>query len=179
MLVGIFFYVPNLIAEEVRTIKYKNLTASTKLPQYVPVPITLFQNDISSTALLIYGLLLGRALLSAKNGWIDEFDNVFIRYTNANLAKDICKSISTIKNCMKELEAEGLIKTKRVGFSTKNIYVCVPVDEQETFINRAENEPVNSQKTVSKGVQKLATNKYKNINNLSNNKYVRKDGESF
>lgn len=45
--------------------------------------------------------------MSQKNGWIDEKGHVYIRYSNEQLAEDMGKSLSTIKNSMKELTEQG------------------------------------------------------------------------
>ena len=51
------------------------------------VPKVLFTNErfwnISADAKMLYGILLDRMSLSAKNGWIDKNGRVYLRYPNA------------------------------------------------------------------------------------------------
>ncbi|MBQ7896750.1 MAG: replication initiator protein A, partial [Oscillospiraceae bacterium] len=44
---------------------------------------------LSTDAKLLYGLLLDRMGLSAKNGWLDQHGRVYIYYTVEEIAKDI------------------------------------------------------------------------------------------
>lgn len=157
------------------------LKKNSKLSQYIPVPSNLINGKLGSTTLIIYGTLISRALLSMKNGWVDDSGNVYVRYTNNNLATDTGKSISTVKESLKELEANDLIVRKRIDATTKNIYVKVPsecVGASNLATERSENKPVSGQKTGFVVDGKSATNKYNKRFNISN-KYVRQEGESF
>lgn len=157
------------------------LKKDSKLSQYVPVPSCLVNSNLSSTTLLIYGTLVSRALLSMKNGWVDEAGNVYIRYTNNNLANDTGKSLSTVKESLKELETNDLIVRKRINATTKDIFVKVPsecVGASNLATKRSENKPLTGQKSGFSMGGKSATNKYNKRFNISN-KYVRQEGESF
>lgn len=71
--------------------------------------------NISTDAKLLYGLLLDRVGLSARNEWIDEKDRVYIYYTVDAVGEDLncCKE----KACklFDELEKARLIERKRQG----------------------------------------------------------------
>lgn len=71
--------------------------------------------SISTDAKLLYGLLLDRVGLSARNEWIDEQDRVYIYYTVDAVGEDLncCKE----KACklFDELEKARLIERKRQG----------------------------------------------------------------
>lgn len=71
--------------------------------------------SISTDAKLLYGLLLDRVGLSARNEWIDEQDRVYIYYTVDAVSEDLncCKE----KTCklFDELEKVRLIERKRQG----------------------------------------------------------------
>ncbi|KIR03482.1 hypothetical protein P261_02297 [Lachnospiraceae bacterium TWA4] len=58
---------------------------------FLRVPKILFTDvryvDLSSDAKMLFGLMIDRLGLSRKNGWIDEQDRVYIRYTNKKYAK--------------------------------------------------------------------------------------------
>ena len=48
------------------------MTKDTKLPSYIPFPRFLLGADLTLTTQLLYALLLDRATLSQKSGWVDE-----------------------------------------------------------------------------------------------------------
>lgn len=85
------------------------------------VPKVLFTNErfwnISADAKMLYGILLDRMSLSAKNGWIDKNGRVYIIFTidEAKMALN-CAEQKAIK-LLSELEKKaGLIERKRQGF---------------------------------------------------------------
>ena len=58
---------------------------SGELFSYFRIPKALFQDhrfrQLSTDARTLYGILLDRMSLSAKNGWLDEQGRVYIIYT--------------------------------------------------------------------------------------------------
>ena len=58
---------------------------SGELFSYFRIPKALFQDSrfrqLSTDARTLYGILLDRMSLSAKNGWLDEQGRVYIIYT--------------------------------------------------------------------------------------------------
>lgn len=88
----------------------KPLYVQTKLVDYVPLPRSLLRTDLSSTALLLYGVLLDRATLSQKNGYTDEFGRVYVIYPIGSLAQTLCISDTAVKRHLKDLEEYGLIR---------------------------------------------------------------------
>ena len=56
---------------------------------FIRVPTILFTDDqyryVSADAKILYGLLLSRMELSAKNGWIDDLGRVFMSASPTNL----------------------------------------------------------------------------------------------
>ncbi len=93
------------------------------------VPKVLFTNErfwnISADAKMLYGILLDRMSLSAKNGWIDKNGRVYIIFTidEAKMALN-CAEQKAIK-LLSELEKKaGLIERNRQGLGKPNlIYV--------------------------------------------------------
>ena len=90
------------------------------------VPKVLFMNErfwnISADAKMLYGILLDRMSLSAKNGWIDKNGRVYIIFTidEAKMALN-CAEQKAIK-LLSELEKEaGLIERKRQGLGKPNL----------------------------------------------------------
>ena len=82
---------------------------------------------VSRDAKLLYGLLLDRASLSYKNGWIDEEGRVYIIYPIKEIMVDLCCSNKTAVGFLAELDDEkgiGLIEKVRKGQGEKSwIYV--------------------------------------------------------
>ena len=73
-----------------------------------------FEN-MSPIAKMLYGLLLDRVSLSARNKWIDERRRVFIYATNLSIRKALNLSDKTATKLLCELEQFGLIERKRQG----------------------------------------------------------------
>ena len=106
------------------------------------VPKVLFTNErfwnISADAKMLYGILLDRMSLSAKNGWIDKNGRVYIIFTidEAKMALN-CAEQKAIK-LLSELEKKaGLIERKRQGLGKPNlIYVknFISAVDHRTFL---------------------------------------------
>lgn len=73
---------------------------------------------LSTDAKLLYGLLLNRTGVSAKNGWLDEFGRVYIYYTIDEIMMDLnCGHVKAGK-LLAELDTEkgiGLIERVKQG----------------------------------------------------------------
>ena len=93
------------------------------------VPKVLFTNDrfkyLSAEAKTLYGILLDRVPLSAKNGWIDEQGRVYIICTIEEIMADMnCGNKKAIQLLSDLEEKVGLIERKRQGLGKPNlIYV--------------------------------------------------------
>lgn len=81
---------------------------------FFKMPRQLFDNPrfkcLSTAAKLLYGMLLDRMSLSAKNGWHDDAGRVYIYYT----VKEVCQDIGCGRNKAMRLLAE-LDTVKGVG----------------------------------------------------------------
>ena len=62
---------------------------------------------VSNNAKLLYGLLLDRMSLSAKSGWYDEENRVYIKYTIKSIMSDLAVGKDTAANLLKELEVKA------------------------------------------------------------------------
>lgn len=81
--------------------------------------------NISADAKMLYGILLDRMSLSAKNGWIDKNGRVYIIFTidEAKMALN-CAEQKAIKLLSELKKKAGLIERKRQGLGKPNlIYV--------------------------------------------------------
>ena len=95
---------------------------------------------LSNDAKLLYGVLLDRVNLSARNGWRDEQGHVFIYYTVDEIRRDFnCCNDKALK-MLAELDSEkgaGLIKRVRQGQGKPmKIYVtqlgnCLPASNHK------------------------------------------------
>ena len=95
---------------------------------FVRIPKLLFKEErlkrLSSDSKILYGLLLDRMSLSAKNGWQDDDGRVYIIYTIDEVQDDLGCANKKAVNILAELEDIGLIEKKRQGLTKPNlIYV--------------------------------------------------------
>jgi hypothetical protein len=92
---------------------------------FLQLPLMLIKDDmfkdLSSDAKILYSLLLNRTSLSAKNGWVDEDNNIYIIYTIEQIMEDLnCWERKAVK-LMSDLKDIGLVKTIRRGLGKPNI----------------------------------------------------------
>ncbi len=93
------------------------------------IPKVLFTDEkyrgISCEAKTLYGLLLDRMNLSAKNGWLDETGRVYIIFTIEEIMESMGCGNKKAGQMLAELENKaGLIIRKRQGMGKPNlIYV--------------------------------------------------------
>ncbi len=108
----------------------KYMYQHTKLPSYLPMPRFLMNVPISSTAKLLYTQLLGKAQLSQKNGWLDDQGRVYFIYPIHQMAVDMDKSLTTIKDMLRELVAAQLLEKIPEGRGRPNrMYLLFPDEE--------------------------------------------------
>ena len=102
----------------------------TKLPSYLPMPRFLMNVPISSTAKLLYTQLLGKVQLSQKNGWLDTQGRVYFIYPIHQMAVDMDRSITTIKDALRDLVAAQLLEKIPEGRGRPNrLYLLFPDEE--------------------------------------------------
>lgn len=108
------------------------------------IPKVLFTDErfkgISAEAKVLYGLLLDRMSLSAKNGWLDKDGRVFIIFTIEDIMDAMGCADQKAGKLLFELEKKcGLIERKRQGLGKPNlIYV-------KNFISLSESRFKNSE----------------------------------
>ena len=108
------------------------MTNDTGMPQYIPFPRFLLDMKLSHTAKLIYSVLLYRANLSKINGWIDEQGRVYITYPVTEIAENLHKGVSVIKDGLSALDRAGLTERKRNFSAPDTIYVKLPTEGLKT-----------------------------------------------
>lgn len=150
------------------------LTKGTKLTNYSVIPNDLHGGELSSTATILYSKLLNRSNLSITNGKVDEVGRIYINYKLEDLAEEMGRSLTTIKENMRELVDAGLIEKKRMTKGRANmIYVKVP---ETSIVGKSpvvctENRSYKGKKTVSTWGGKLATNNNNKQETITSYKY--------
>ena len=92
------------------------------------IPKALFTapayRGISTDAKVLYGLLLDRMSLSARNDWLDEQGRVYIVFTVEEVMDALCCADNKATRLLRELEGVDLIERKRRGLGKPSlIYV--------------------------------------------------------
>ena len=120
------------------------------------IPKVLFSKDkfwsVSADAKLLYGILLDRMNLSAKNGWLDESGRVYIIFTIEEIKESLgCAEKKAVK-LLDELEKKAeLIERKRQGLGKPNlIYVknFISGSVERQFLNCQNDNSAISQNTI-------------------------------
>ena len=108
----------------------KYMYQHTKLPAYLPMPRFLIRIPISTTAKLLYTQLLSKAQLSQKNEWLDSQGRVYFIYPIHQMAVDMDKSITTIKDALRDLVTAQLLEKIPEGRGRPNrLYLLFPDEE--------------------------------------------------
>ena len=87
----------------------------TRLADFDPCPRFIWNEGLSSLAISVYTLLLGRVSLSKQNDMIDEQGRVYVIYTVKHMAEKLSRSEPPIYAALKMLEEKGLIERKSSG----------------------------------------------------------------
>ena len=111
---------------------------SGELFSYFRIPKALFQDrrfrQLSTDARTLYGILLDRMSLSAKNDWLDEQGRVYIVYTVREVQESLCCAEHKAVKLFRELEDIDLIERKRRGL--KAIYK----DNADTIVGNMDSQ---------------------------------------
>lgn len=117
---------------------------------------------LSTDAKLLYGMMLDRMGLSARNGWYDELDRVYIYYTVDEIMEDLCCGHNKAVRLLAELDTVkgvGLIERKKQGQGKPTI---IYVRQFVEAAHRGKSEPPRLPKTgsaeASKGEAKASQN---------------------
>ena len=143
------------------------------------IPKVLFTGErfssISAEAKVLYGLLLDRMSLSARNGWLDEEGRVYIIFSVEDIMTSMGCANQKAAKLLYELESKcSLIERKRQGLGKPNlIYVKNFVTPSESHFKKCENHDSGSVKITSQESLKS------HANNTENNNTEFSDTESF
>lgn len=146
------------------------------------IPKVLFTDPhfrkLSSDAKILYGLLLDRMNLSARNGWIDDQRRVYIIFTIDEVMDALGCADQKATKLFNDLEKNfGLIERKRQGLGKPNlIYVKNFISENEPdslkaqFMNR-DNHDSGSVKSTIPDSRKSRCNNTENNNTECSDTY--------
>ena len=148
-----------------------------ELFSFYRIPKALFQEQrfqsLSTDAKTLYGILLDRMSLSAKNGWLDEQNRVFIIFTIEDVKRSLCCADNKATKLLRELEEFGLIERKRRGLGRPSlVYVKnFSADSSKTRFQNRENHESGSFKSASQDLAKPRCNKTDKNNTEMNETY--------
>ena len=118
------------------------------------IPKALFTDPricaISCEAKVLYGLLLDRMSLSARNGWLDCAGRVYIIFTADEIMEALCCADNKATKLMKELESCGLIERKRRGLGKPSLI------DVKNFISDPSESRIQSRENHDSGAVKTA-----------------------
>ena len=148
-----------------------------ELFSFYRIPKALFQEQrfqsLSTDAKTLYGILLDRMSLSAKNGWLDEQNRVFIIFTIEDVKRSLCCADNKATKLLRELEEYGLIERKRRGLGRPSlVYVKnFSADSSKTRFQNRENHESGGFKSASQDPAKPRCNKTDKNNTEMNETY--------
>ena len=107
--------------------------------------------EVSNNAKLLYGLMLDRMSLSARSGWFDEENRVYIKYAVKTIMEDLNCSKPTAVGLIKELQNIGLIDIVQQSGLANIIYV-------KNFVSGESSEEINDRSKNLTGQNALQVN---------------------
>lgn len=138
------------------------------------IPKVLFTEErfknISAEAKVLYGLLLDRMSLSAKNGWQDKENRVYIIFTIEDIMEAMGCADQKAGKLLHELESKcRLIERKRQGLGKPNlIYVKNFVTPSESrFLNRENHDSGEVKNTDQEPLKSRSNNTEYNNTDIS------------
>lgn len=150
----------------------------TRLADFMPLPRGTLGTGLSSTAILLYALLVDRGTLSQKNGRADRDGQVYVIYPIAKLARSLGRGTTVVKRCLDELEKAGLIRRERVGRTApSHIFLSLPTVGKPAAAE-SESRPSERPKSDRAKGGKASTNKRREQTDLANY-YQHKEDESL
>lgn len=96
------------------------------------VPKVLFTNErfwnISADAKMLYGILLDRMSLSAKNGWIDKNGRVYIIFTidEAKMALNCAEQMPANLNRKQQREIKAVVERAILPRQVRQFFLKLP-----------------------------------------------------
>ena len=153
-----------------------------ELFSFYRIPKALFQEprfqSLSTDAKTLYGILLDRMSLSAKNGWLDEQGRVFIIFTIEDVKRALCCADNKATKLLRELEEFGLIERKRRGLGKPSlVYVknFSAESSKESVKNRDNDDSCGSKIACQDPVKSRGIKKKENKTEMNNTNLILSD----
>lgn len=137
---------------------------------YYQIPMELFFNkkykdNLNSDSKILYGFLLNRLTLSAKNNWVDEEGNVFLIFTRKEVQELLGLSDKTVTKAFKQLKGCKLIYEKKQGANKPNLIYVGKIEHDKNLIQLI-------RKNYESRIVKSTTHDTENLRcNYNNNNY--------
>ncbi len=96
---------------------------------FVPLSKQSLTWGLSPVAVLAYGVLMNRAELSFRNGWLDERDLPFVIYPLDDLGADLGVSASTARRVLGELTDLGLVSRQDIPGRAPRLFLKLLPEE--------------------------------------------------
>jgi len=144
---------------------------------YYQIPMELFFNknykdNLNSDSKILYGFLLNRLTLSAKNNWADEEGNVFLIFTRKEVQELLGLSDKTVTKAFKQLKDCKLIYEKKQGANKPNLIYVGKIEHDKNLIQLI-------RKNYESRMVKSTTHDTENLRcNYNNNNYNNKEKKS-
>lgn len=123
--------------------------------KFYQIPIELFINPLyktlNSDSKLLYGFLLNRFTLSAKNNWYDKNGNIYLIFTRKEVQKLLNLSDKTVTKAFKLLNNCKLIYEKKQGKNKPNLIYVGKINHDKNFKNW--NRKISDSKIVNSTTQ--------------------------
>lgn len=142
------------------------------------IPKALFRGVYKSASMeakLLYGLMLDRMELSARNKWLDDEGRVYIIYSIEEIMDAMGYGNQKVAKLLNELERDcGLIERRRLGMGKANIiyvknFIDSSADDEETDI------PKSHDKKCENHISRDVKNTYQEVcKSHGNNTYINK-----
>ncbi len=137
---------------------------------YYKIPMELFFNPkykdkLNSDSKILYGFLLNRLTLSAKNNWVDEDEKVFLIFTRKEVQEKLNLSDKTVTKAFNQLKECKLINEKKRGANKPNLIYVGKIEHDEDLIKLI-------RKNYESRIVKSTTQDTENLRpNYNNNNY--------
>ena len=120
---------------------------------YYQIPMELFENPLykdklSSDSKILYGFLLNRLLLSAKNNWVDKDENIYLIFTRKEVQERLNLCDKTVTKAFKQLSECNLISEKKQGATKPNLIYVGKIEHANKIVNRKNYDSVVVKNTV-------------------------------